>query len=82
MAHPFGTRVGEAGAGAFTIMKLMGHSSVTVSQKYAHPMPEAVELAFGRLRQLNKAGMDRSRREVPHSPRELGTMAKCTLYFQ
>jgi site-specific recombinase XerD len=37
--HTFGTRLGEAGADAFTIMKAMGHSTVTVSQKYAiqHP---------------------------------------------
>jgi hypothetical protein len=30
-------------------MKLMGHSSVTVSQRYVYPSPEALELAFGRM---------------------------------
>lgn len=49
LRHTFGTRLGEAGADAFTIMRLMGHSSVTVSQRYVHPSPEAVELAFGRM---------------------------------
>jgi hypothetical protein len=34
-------------------MRLMGHSTVTVSQRYVHPSPEAVELAFGRLVALN-----------------------------
>jgi integrase len=29
--HTFGTRLGETGADAFTIMRLMGHSTVTVS---------------------------------------------------
>jgi len=48
-----GTRLGEAGAGAFTIMRLMGHSTVTVSQRYVHPSPEAVELAFERLTAMN-----------------------------
>jgi hypothetical protein len=42
-------RLGEAGADAFTIIRLMGHSTVTVSQRYVHPSPEAVELAFGRM---------------------------------
>jgi hypothetical protein len=34
-------------------MRMMGHSTVTVSQRYVHPSPEAVELAFGRLMALN-----------------------------
>jgi integrase len=33
LRHTFGMRLGESGADAFTIMQLMGHSSVTVSQK-------------------------------------------------
>lgn len=52
--HTFGTRVGEAGADAFTIMRAMGHSTVTVSQKYVHPTPEAMERAFERLEALNE----------------------------
>ena len=53
LRHTFGTRLGEAGADAFTIMRLMGHSTVTVSQRYVHPSPEAVELAYERLTALN-----------------------------
>jgi len=34
-------------------MRLMGHSSVTVSQRYVHPSPKAVELAYERLMSLN-----------------------------
>lgn len=52
--HTFGTRLGEAGADAFTIMRIMGHSSVTVSQKYVHPTPESLERAFERLDKLNR----------------------------
>ena len=54
--HTFGTRLSESGADAFTIMKLMGHSSVTVSQKYVHPSPEAIVRAVERLEALNKTG--------------------------
>lgn len=53
LRHTFGTRLGESGADAFTIMKLMGHSTITVSQRYVHPSPEAVELAVGRMEALN-----------------------------
>ena len=52
--YTFGTRLGEAGADAFTIMRAMGHSSVTVSQKYVHPTPETMERAFERLDALNQ----------------------------
>jgi len=45
------TRLGESGVDAFTIMRIAGHSSIVVSQRYIHPTPEAVERAFERLRQ-------------------------------
>jgi hypothetical protein len=46
--------MGEAGADAFTIMRLAGHSTVVVSQRYVHPSPEALERAFERLENLNQ----------------------------
>ena len=49
LRHTFGTRLGEAGADAFTIMKLMGHSTITVSQRYVHPSTDALERAIGKL---------------------------------
>ena len=55
--HTFGTRLGETGADAFTIMKLMGHSSVTVSQRYVHPSPETMENAITRMEAYNRAGV-------------------------
>ncbi len=55
--HTFSTRLGEAGADAFTIMKVMGHSTVVVSQKYVHPTPEAMEQAFGRLNAANEKAL-------------------------
>src|ERR1035438_8973507 len=53
LRHTMLTRLGEAGADAFTIMRIAGHSSVTVSQRYVHPTPEGMERAFERLEQLN-----------------------------
>jgi integrase len=57
LRHTFGTRLGEVGADAFTIMKLMGHSSVTVSQRYVHPSPEALEMAYERMTTRNMQGV-------------------------
>ncbi|MEN6534998.1 MAG: tyrosine-type recombinase/integrase [Bryobacteraceae bacterium] len=51
--HTFGTRLGESGTDLFTIMRLMGHSSVTISQRYVHPSPESVERAFARMEALS-----------------------------
>ena len=53
LRHTMLTRLGEAGADAFTIMRSAGHSSVTVSQKYVHPSPESIERAFAKLEALN-----------------------------
>jgi len=57
LRHTFGARLGEAGADAFTIMKLMGHSTITISQRYVHPSPESVELVSERLTALNLKGL-------------------------
>jgi integrase len=54
LRHTMLTRLGESGVDAFTIMRIAGHSSITVSQRYVHPSPEAVERAFERL-QLSAA---------------------------
>jgi integrase len=53
LRHTYGTRLGEAGADAFSIMRLMGHSSITISRRYVHPRPEALDRAVGRLEALN-----------------------------
>jgi len=54
LRHTFGTRLGESGADAFRIMKIMGHSSITVSQKYVHPTPDLMERAFEALNSMNE----------------------------
>ena len=46
LRHTMLTRLGEAGVDAFAIMRIAGHSRVTVSQRYVHLAPEAMERAF------------------------------------
>jgi integrase len=49
LRHTFGTRLGEVGCDAYTIMKLMGHRTITISAKYVHPSSESDKLAIERL---------------------------------
>jgi integrase len=64
LRHTMLTRLGESGAEAFTIMRIAGHSSVTVSQRYVHPTPEGMERAFERLEKLNAVKYEQAEAEV------------------
>lgn len=76
LRHTYGTRLGEARADAFEIMRLMGHSSVTISQRYVHPSPEALEMAVERLESLNQ----RATISLPEGPeRQLPATIPTTL---
>ena len=46
LRHSFGTMLGQSGVDAFAIKKIMGHSTVKVSERYIHPSEEAVRLAL------------------------------------
>jgi integrase len=58
--HSMLSRLGEAGVDAFTIMRIAGHSSVKVSERYVHPSPEAMERAFERLEAFNTLAGERA----------------------
>jgi integrase len=60
LRHTFLTRFGEAGADAFTIRKVAGHSSVTISERYIHPTPEGQERAFERFANLNQTAVEKA----------------------
>ena len=69
LRHTFLTRLGMAGVEAFTIMKLAGHSSVTVSQRYVHPTPQAMERAVEQLEEMNRQALEsRSKSETRQLP--------------
>ena len=51
--HTFCTRLGMAGADAFTIQKLAGHSSIVISQRYVHSDREVRQSAIRLLDRLN-----------------------------
>jgi integrase len=75
LRHTMLTCLGEAGTDAFTIMKIAGHSSVTVSQRYVHPTPEGMDRAFDRLEASTRISSSRpnwkpkrKRPEAPNTP--------------
>ena len=65
LRHTMLTRLGESGVDAFTIMRIAGHSSITVSQRYIHPTPEAVERAFERLQLSALSSEETPKRQPP-----------------
>jgi integrase len=65
LRHTMLTRLGESGVDAFTIMRIAGHSSIVVSQRYIHPTPEAVERAFERLQQSGDFAIIEPKRQLP-----------------
>jgi integrase len=65
--HTFGTRLGEAGADAFTIMRIMGHSSITVSQRYVHPTAGTMENAILGLERAAEAAEQKQKENAEKS---------------
>jgi integrase len=65
LRHTMLTRLGESGVDAFTIMRVAGHRGITVSQRYVHPSPEAVERAFLRLQSVPEVEASEGKRLRP-----------------
>jgi integrase len=49
MRHTALTRLAEVGCDAFTLARIAGHSSITITQRYCHPQADAIERAFAKL---------------------------------
>lgn len=49
LRHTALTRLAEAGCDAFTLARIAGHSSITITQRYCHPQADAIARAFAKL---------------------------------
>ncbi len=49
LRHTFLTRLGESGCDAWTLARIAGHSSISISSRYVHPSEDAVLAAMSRL---------------------------------
>ena len=46
LRHTALTQLAEAGCDVFTLARIAGHSSITITQRYVHPQEDAIERAF------------------------------------
>ncbi len=72
--HTALTDLGAAGADAFTIQAIAGHSSVTTSQRYVHPVADTMTRAIKKLDQYRKLESE-SRRPKPPISRKVATVS-------
>jgi integrase len=49
MRHSCLTWLAESGCDTFTLARIAGHSSITITQRYCHPQAEAIESAFAKV---------------------------------
>jgi integrase len=49
LRHSALTMLAESGCDAFTLARIAGHCSITITQRYCHPQADAIERAFGNL---------------------------------
>jgi integrase len=49
LRHTALTNLAAAGCDAFTLARIAGHSSITITQRYCHPQADAIERAFTML---------------------------------
>ena len=56
LRHSALTMLAESGCDAFTLARIAGHSSITITQRYCHPQADAIERAFGKLAGGHKIG--------------------------
>ncbi len=49
LRHTFLTRLGESGCDVWTLARIAGHASITISARYVHPSEDAVLDAMSRL---------------------------------
>lgn len=49
LRHTFLTRLGQSGCDVWTLARIGGHSSISISSRYVHPSENAVITAMSRL---------------------------------
>jgi integrase len=49
LRHTFLTRLGASGCDVWTLMRIAGHSSISISSRYVHPHEDTIDRAFAAL---------------------------------
>jgi hypothetical protein len=59
LCHTALTRLGEASGGdVFALARIAEHSSITITQRYAHPQAETIDRVFARAMRLQDADQE------------------------
>jgi integrase len=51
LRHTALTQLANSGCDVFTLARIAGHSSITITQRYVHPQADAIERAFLQVEQ-------------------------------
>jgi integrase len=62
LRHTALTNLAAAGCDAFTLARIAGHSSITITQRYCHPQADAIERAFTKMSESQKVVTEGSHR--------------------
>jgi len=65
LRHTFLTRLGQSGCDAWTLARIAGHSSITMSARYVHPSEDAVLAAMSRLGGHNSGHNEKEAPQLP-----------------
>jgi integrase len=63
LRHTALTQLAQAGCDAFTLARIAGHSSITITQRYIHPQADAIERAFAPLAAVPRASSENKESE-------------------
>jgi integrase len=56
LRHTALTRLADSGCDAFTLARIAGHSSISITERYCHPQAEAIERAFRKISGGHRSG--------------------------
>ena len=65
LRHTALTDLGTLGCDPFTLAKIAGHSSITMTQRYCHPQADAIERTFAGMAERKRVVTEGGQREIP-----------------
>ncbi len=71
MRHTFATWLVQAGVSLYEVQKLLGHSSISTTQIYAHLAASELHGAVNRI-SLDIRGTEAPQEEIPHKGANIG----------
>jgi len=69
LRHMALTNLAKAGADAFTLARIAGHSRISTRERYIHPQAEAIEQAFTRIAGSHRVVTDGGHSEMAPAAR-------------